>query len=299
MDKSPILIGSDHAGFDLKEKIKQELTELGIPSKDIGVRNGTKSVDYPIYAAKIAAAVSTKLYPRGIIVGGSGIGASIVCNRFPKVRAALCNTMELARLARAHNDANVLVLGGRSIPIELGTQIVREWISTDFEGGRHSRRVQLIDDEMRLHIAFGHLNEVDPKKLESVRIERRIVEMAAKGFDAVKKLFGTDRRDEDKQRLPESCPTKITSGDTEYDALMVNLSSGGAQFKVEESTKVDIREFTLDDELRLRIKTPYGVAQSKGTAKWADQETRTFGVEFTEVSEDAKDPLRLLMDSTL
>ncbi len=299
MDKSPILIGSDHAGFDLKEKIKQELTDLGIPSKDIGVHDGTKSVDYPIYAAKIAGAVSTKLYSRGIIVGGSGIGASIVCNRFPKVRAALCNTMELAHLARAHNDANVLVLGGRSIPIELGTQIVREWISTDFEGGRHSRRVQLIDDEMRLRIAFGHLNEVDPQKLESVRIERRIIEMAGKGFDAVKKLFGTDRRDEDKQRLPESCPTKITSGDTEYDALMVNLSSGGAQFKVEETTKVDIREFTLDDEIRLSIKTPYGVAQSKGTAKWADQETRTFGVEFTEVSEDPKDPLRLLMDSTL
>ncbi len=299
MNKTPIVIGSDHAGFDLKESIKTELDSLSVEHRDVGVNTGDKPVDYPVYAAKVAGAVSMGLYDRAIIVGGAGIGASIVCNRFPKVRAALCNTVDLAKLARAHNDANVLVLGGRTTPRDLGLQIVREWIAAEFEGGRHSRRVQLIDDDVRLRIAFGHLNEVDPQKLATEKIDQKILDMAGKGIEAIKKLFGGDRRDEEEIRLPESCPAKIKTGTREYEALMVNLSSGGAQFHVEESEKVDVREFTLDDELDLTIKTAYGVAHSKAVAKWADTDARTFGVEFTGLSKDPGDPLRSLMDSML
>jgi ribose 5-phosphate isomerase B len=299
MDTKRVLIGSDHAGFDCKEAIKAELRELGIPFKDVGAHDGNKPVDYPVYAAKIARAVSIGLYDRGIIVGGAGIGAAVVCNRFAMVRAALCNTIELARFARAHNDANVLVLGSRTTPRDLALQIVREWLATAFEGGRHSRRVQLIDDDVRLNIAFGHLTQVDPRKLAADKIDQKVLDLAGAGLEAIRKVFGKDRRDEDENRLPESCPAKIVSGENEYNALMVNLSEGGAQFHVEESEKVDVREFTLDEQLTLTIKTPFGVTRAKGSPKWADVDAKTFGVEFTEIPDDPKDPLRSLMDSRL
>jgi len=141
-----LIIGSDHAGFAMKEYVKSELSRLDIAFEDVGVYNEDKS-DYPIYAAKVARAVSKGEYERGIAVCGSGIGASITANRFRKVRAALCITEEMARLSRLHNNANVLVLGGRITSQNEASKILNAWLSTDFEGGRHETRIRMIDEE--------------------------------------------------------------------------------------------------------------------------------------------------------
>ena len=141
-----LIIGSDHAGFAMKEYVKSLLTELGIVYDDIGVYNEERS-DYPFYAAKVARAVAKGEYERGIALCGSGIGASITANRFRKIRAALCITEEMARLSRLHNNANVLVLGGRITSRQEVAKILPAWLSTDFEGGRHEKRIRMIDEE--------------------------------------------------------------------------------------------------------------------------------------------------------
>ncbi len=116
-----IIIGSDHAGFAMKEYIKSELARLNYTSEDVGAFSEERS-NYPLYSAKVARGVSSGECERGIIICGTGIGASIVANRFKKVRAALCLTEEMGRLSRLHNDANVLVLGGRITPYARGLQ---------------------------------------------------------------------------------------------------------------------------------------------------------------------------------
>jgi ribose 5-phosphate isomerase B len=141
-----LIIGSDHAGFAMKEYVKSELTRLAIEFEDVGVFNEEKT-DYPLYAAKVARAVATGEYERGIAVCGSGIGASITANRFRKVRAALCITEEMARLSRRHNNANVLVLGGRITSQNEISKILIAWLTVDFEGGRHEKRIRMIDEE--------------------------------------------------------------------------------------------------------------------------------------------------------
>ncbi|MBD3316347.1 MAG: ribose 5-phosphate isomerase B [Chitinivibrionales bacterium] len=139
-----IAIGSDHAGFELKEFIKETLTQKGIPYKDMGT-DSAGSVDYPLYAGRVARAVSAGTHHRGIAICGAGIGASITANRFRRVRAALCVTVEMARLARGHNDANILVMGGRITPKETASEILEAWLSTPFEGGRHKHRIEMIE----------------------------------------------------------------------------------------------------------------------------------------------------------
>ncbi|HUI93410.1 MAG TPA: ribose 5-phosphate isomerase B [Chitinivibrionales bacterium] len=139
-----IVIGADHAGYKLKEHIKQELQKMGIPCEDVGVFSEERS-DYPIYSARAAAKVSNGTFKRGIVICGSGIGASIVANRFKGVRAALCVTPQMAAMSRLHNDANMLVLGQRTTPDETATEILKNWLSTPFEGGRHEHRVKMID----------------------------------------------------------------------------------------------------------------------------------------------------------
>ncbi|MDD5723767.1 MAG: ribose 5-phosphate isomerase B [Syntrophales bacterium] len=134
-----IIIGSDHAGFDLKEALKGAfggMTDIGTDSTD--------SVDYPDFAARVARAVSSGEYERGILICGSGVGMSIVANKFPGVRAALCADTETARLSRMHNDANVLVLAGRRTDLKTAIAIVEVWLDTPFEGGRHTRRLNKI-----------------------------------------------------------------------------------------------------------------------------------------------------------
>jgi ribose 5-phosphate isomerase B len=145
--KDQIVIGSDHAGFEMKEFIKKELTALGISFTDVGAQTLDARDDYPVFAARVASAVSKNEYRRGIAICGTGLGASMAANRFRKVRAALCITPEMARLSREHNDANVLVLGGRITAPETAAEILRLFLSTPFAGGRHERRKELIDTE--------------------------------------------------------------------------------------------------------------------------------------------------------
>lgn len=139
-----VALGSDHAGYDLKEALKQVLSELHVRWHDLGT-NSKQSCDYPEYAYKVAQAVSQGSFRRGIICCGSGIGVSIVANKVRRVRAALCHDIETARLSRLHNDANVLCLGARTTSSHLLPEIVRVWLTTEFEGGRHQTRLDKIE----------------------------------------------------------------------------------------------------------------------------------------------------------
>ena len=140
-----IIIGSDHAGFPLKETVKRYVAELGYAVTDAGT-DGTANVDYPDFGAAVARKVSAGEFDRGILVCGSGVGMSIVANKFPGVRAALCLDEETARMSRLHNDANILVLAGRRTEEDAAKSIARMWLNTEFEGGRHQRRLDKIAD---------------------------------------------------------------------------------------------------------------------------------------------------------
>jgi len=138
-----IAIGSDHAGFGLKEDVLALLKGTGTEVIDCGT-NTTASVDYPDFGEKVSRMVSAGEVDRGILICGTGIGMSMVANKFPNVRAALCNDLFSAKMSRLHNDANILVLGGRIIGRDLAAEIVRTWLDTAFEGDRHMRRLQKI-----------------------------------------------------------------------------------------------------------------------------------------------------------
>jgi ribose 5-phosphate isomerase B len=139
-----IAIGSDHAGFRYKERIKEFLQEQGHVVNDFGTFS-EEPVDYPVFIRPVAEAVARGEYERGIVLGGSGNGEAMMANRIKKVRCALCWNEELARLARQHNDSNVLSLGQRVIAEDIVLDIVRVWLETAFEGGRHVRRIELLD----------------------------------------------------------------------------------------------------------------------------------------------------------
>jgi ribose 5-phosphate isomerase B len=140
-----IIIGSDHAGFDLKEGIKRFLSKKGnYIVKDMGAFSDDP-VDYPITAHQVAKNIAENKFSRGVLICGSGIGMSIVANRYRNVRAALCHDLYTVRLSRKHNDANILVLGGRVLGLDLALRMVDLFLSTDFEGGRHQRRLEEID----------------------------------------------------------------------------------------------------------------------------------------------------------
>ncbi len=138
-----VAIGSDHAGFQLKEELKKVLQEMGHECIDFGP-GGSESVDYPDFGEKVSLAVSSKTVDRGVLICGTGIGMSIVANKFPDIRASLCNDLYTARFSRLHNDANVLVIGGRIVGIDLAREILKTWMTVEFEGGRHLRRLQKI-----------------------------------------------------------------------------------------------------------------------------------------------------------
>lgn len=140
-----VAIGCDHAGFALKNEITQILVGLNIEWEDFGTKD-EESVDYPDFGEKVSTAVSKGNVDRGILICGTGIGMSIVANKFPGVRAALCSEDYSAKMSRLHNDANLLVLPGRVIEKETAMQIVKMWFKTDFEGGRHQRRLDKIAD---------------------------------------------------------------------------------------------------------------------------------------------------------
>lgn len=138
-----IAIGSDHAGFEYKEKVKDFLASSGFTVSDVGT-SSNESTDYPDYAHKVAELVGKGIAHRGILVCGTGIGMSIAANKHAGVRAAAVESVEGARLSRQHNDANVLAIGARLIPWERAKEIVDIFLSTPFEGGRHERRVNKI-----------------------------------------------------------------------------------------------------------------------------------------------------------
>ncbi len=146
-----IILGSDHAGFELKADLCAYLSERDIPVCDLGVA-GEIPADYPEIARAVAEKISRREFARGILVCGSGIGMSIVANRFPGVRAALCHDLYTARMSREHNDANLLVLGGRLIGKDLAREMTRIWLESTFQGGHHQRRLDLLeslDQEIR------------------------------------------------------------------------------------------------------------------------------------------------------
>jgi ribose 5-phosphate isomerase B len=148
-----IAIGCDHAGVELKKEIISLLVNLRIECVDFGT-DTPESVDYPDFGEKVSQAVSSGKIEKGILICGTGIGMSIVANKFPGIRASLCNELFTARMSRLHNDANILVLGGRVVGIDLAKEIVKTWVSTPFEGERHCRRldkISHIEERLKKH----------------------------------------------------------------------------------------------------------------------------------------------------
>ena len=138
-------IGSDHGGYELKESIKEYLNQLGVEFVDYGT-NSLESVDYPDFGKKVADAVLEKQVDRGILICGTGIGISITANRIQGISCALCTDTFSARMSREHNNANILALGGRVVGTGLALDIVKIFLDTEFEGGRHERRINKIDE---------------------------------------------------------------------------------------------------------------------------------------------------------
>ncbi len=140
---TPLPIASDHGGYEMKQYLIQALEKEGYVIKDMGT-NGKDSVDYPDFIHPLAKAVNDGQYPKGIILCGSGNGAQMTANKYPNVRAGLCWTPEQAELIRLHNDANIISLPGRFVSFEDALEMVHLFLNTDFEGGRHQRRVDAI-----------------------------------------------------------------------------------------------------------------------------------------------------------
>lgn len=139
-----IAIGCDHAGFEMKQELLKVVTELGHEFIDFGT-NSSNSVDYPDFAEKVSLSVASKDADRGILICGTGIGMAIVANKFAGIRAAVCNDLYSAKMSRLHNDANVLTIGGRVVGKDIAKEILKVWLSTDFEGGRHQIRLDKIN----------------------------------------------------------------------------------------------------------------------------------------------------------
>ena len=139
-----IIIGSDHAGYPMKEKVKAHLSERGVQVEDVGAHN-EESVDYTDFGKKVAQKVSDGTFDRGILICGTGLGMSMVANRYRGVRAALANDLFSAIMSRRHNDSNILAMGGRLIGDTLAFQLVDTWLETPFDGGRHQGRLEKMD----------------------------------------------------------------------------------------------------------------------------------------------------------
>lgn len=139
-----LAIACDHGAVALKKELETVLTEMGVEYRDYGT-DSEESVDYPVYAEKAARAVASGECDRGIVLCGTGLGVSLAANKVRGIRCALCGDCYSARMSRAHNNANMLAMGARVVGAELAKMIMRTWLATDFEGGRHARRVAMID----------------------------------------------------------------------------------------------------------------------------------------------------------
>ncbi len=145
LEAEVIAIACDHAGYHLKTEVVKLLTELGVQVKDLGCSNPDESVHYPVFGKKVVDAILAEPHCRGILICGTGLGMSILANRFPGIRAALCSDVSTAVMSRRHNNANLLVLGGRMIGPQLAREVVQAWLTTPFEGGRHQERLDLLE----------------------------------------------------------------------------------------------------------------------------------------------------------
>lgn len=297
-ERQTIVIGCDHAGFALKVRVKSELAAFGLATRDVGTLLADEPSDYPGYAAKVAESVSSGTFERGILVCGTGMGTSIVANRFPRVRAVVCTNVAMAKTARTKLDCNVLVLGGDYTHNLEVVEILRAFLNTKFEGGRHARRIRLIDDTLQLSIALGHLEQVNMRKVNKDNVNEHFFSRAAKGFEKIVKSFATtERRDGRSRRQPESCPTTFTLDGEKFKALMVDMSQSGAQLQISLAGKQP--RFIRDDILALSVKTPYGASSCSGSVRWFDRESGHLGISFAEFPADEDDPLRLLVDGMM
>ncbi len=168
-----VALGADHAGWELKEVLKAWLLGSGRQVVDVGT-DSTESVDYPDYASQLAEAVVEAKADRGVLVCGTGIGMSMAANKFPGIRAALCNDAFSARMSREHNDANVLALGSRLTGPEAAVEILRVWLEADFAGGRHARRLAKLATLERRGDAVPSLPQsLEPRRAasQSARVE--------------------------------------------------------------------------------------------------------------------------------
>lgn len=138
-----IAIGADHGGFELKEKLVKFLRKENYKVKDFGT-NSLDSCDYPEFGIGVSRGVSSKRFDRGILICKTGVGFCIVANKFPRVRAVICYNAKIAKLSRQHNDANILIFGSKFVNFDKAKNILKIWLSTDFEGGRHARRINQI-----------------------------------------------------------------------------------------------------------------------------------------------------------
>jgi ribose 5-phosphate isomerase B len=153
-----VAIGSDHGGFEMKQKLLPMFEELSLAIHDVGVYDA-KPADYPDIARQVAELVASGAVARGIVIDGAGIGSAMVANKFPGVRAALCYDRATARNSREHNDANVLTLGGRLLSITQAEEVLRTWLSTPFGGGRHAARVDKIKEIDKANLKWTPLNK--------------------------------------------------------------------------------------------------------------------------------------------
>jgi ribose 5-phosphate isomerase B len=140
-----IAVASDHGGFELKNRVREHLKERGIKVVDLGT-DSEESVDYPVYGKACAEAVASGKADLGVVCCGTGIGISIAANKVKGIRCGLCTSVEMAELTKKHNNANMIALGGRTTDPDLALRIVDRWLDTDFEGGRHQRRVDMLDE---------------------------------------------------------------------------------------------------------------------------------------------------------
>lgn len=164
MTSKPIWIGNDHGGCDLKTRLVAHLHSREIATQDVGT-DGTEIVRYPLFAAEVAGAVSRGETDRGILICSTGIGMSIIANKFPGVRASLCTSVHTGKMTRAHNDSNLLCLGGKITDEELALEILDAWIDTPFEGGRHCISLDLIEQAESSLFAKQPLS-LTPKSIE-------------------------------------------------------------------------------------------------------------------------------------
>jgi len=196
-----IALASDHAGFDYKRRIQIVLMEKGHTVKDFGPDAATPAVDYPLYIHPAAVAVANGEFDRGIIFGGSGNGEAIVANRVPGIRCVLCWNVESARLGREHNDANMLSIGQRMVDFDEALEMVETWLETPFEGGRHVRRIRLIDKPYLNTPGIAETNAVLPHRTELIEEGRFTCDSCREEF-----VFPIDISAGNSQTNVEACP---------------------------------------------------------------------------------------------